>query len=422
MTSTVDTDSAAPPAWFTAALAAPVAEQTTMADGIPIAYRAWGEPAARGIVLVHGGAAHSRWWDHVGPLLADGRRVVALDLSGHGDSGRRESYSLDGWAREVLAVAADAGLTVPPTVIGHSMGGLVTLRAAALFGARIEGAVVIDSPIRDMAPEEHAAVEQRAFRSLRVYPSREAALARFRPVPDQPVLSYIADHVAATSIRQVDGGWTWKWDPPIFAREVPQEPLTRLDCRVALFRAEHGMVSAAMSDVMYDRLGRVAPVVEIPVAGHHVMLDQPIALVAALRTLLSDWDHSIPASSPGVSLGTRLRERWPRMQVRYRALIALDAIPSKAKAQEYHNHTHALMIQARCMSKPSYTRCFPAELTWDDQGESLHPGDRAEVTITMVDDEATTFFGSGQRFSLWSGTEVGHGTISRRVYSEYGPC
>jgi len=112
------------------------------------------------------------------------------------------------------------------------------------------------------------------------------------------VLGYIADHVAATSIRQGDAGWTWKWDPPIFGREAPQAPLTRLDCRVALFRAEHGMMSAAMSDVMYDRLGRVAPVVEIPAAGHHVMLDQPIALVAAIRTLLSDWDHSLPA--PGV--------------------------------------------------------------------------------------------------------------------------
>jgi pimeloyl-ACP methyl ester carboxylesterase len=174
------------------------------------------------------------------------------------------------------------------------MGGHVTLRVARLFGARIEGAVVIDSPVRDMAPEEHAAQDQRVFRSLHVYPSREAILARFRPVPDQPVLGYIADHVAATSIRQVDGGWTWKWDPPIFGRELPQSPLTRLDCRVALFRAEHGIMSAEMSDVMYDRLGRVAPVIEIPAAGHHVMLDQPIALVAAIRTLLSDWDHSLP--------------------------------------------------------------------------------------------------------------------------------
>jgi pimeloyl-ACP methyl ester carboxylesterase len=50
-----------------------------------------------------------------------------------------------------------------------------------------------------------------------------------------------------------------------------------------------------MSEIMYDRLGRVAPLIEIPAAGHHIMLDQPIALAAALRTLLSDWDHSLPA-------------------------------------------------------------------------------------------------------------------------------
>jgi pimeloyl-ACP methyl ester carboxylesterase len=72
--------------------------------------------------------------------------------------------------------------------------------------------------------------------------------------------------------------------------------LTRLDCRVALFRAEHGIMSAQMSQAMYDRLGRVAPVIEIPAAAHHIMLDQPVALIAALRTLLSDWDHSRPPS------------------------------------------------------------------------------------------------------------------------------
>ena len=298
MVSMIDTNSAAPPAWSTAALATPVTRRTTMVDGAAIAYRTWGEPGGRGIMLVHGGAAHSRWWDHIGPLLADGRLVVALDLSGHGDSARRESYSLDQWAREVLAVAEDAGIATPPAVVGHSLGGLVTLRAAALFGPGIEGAVVIDSPIREMSPEEHAAMEHRAFGGLRVYPSKEAILARFRPVPDQPVLGYIADHVAATSIREADGGWTWKWDPAIFSRQVPPTLLTRLDCRVALFRAEHGMVSTEMSDVMYDRLGRVAPVIEIPAAGHHVMLDQPIALVAATRTLLSNWDHSLPTTGP----------------------------------------------------------------------------------------------------------------------------
>jgi pimeloyl-ACP methyl ester carboxylesterase len=302
MTSPADADPASEttaPDWFTAALAAPVQERRTTVEGTAIAYRAWGNPADRGIVLVHGGAAHSRWWDHIGPLLANGWRVVALDLSGHGDSGRRDSYTLDTWAREVLAVAADAGITTAPTVIGHSMGGLVTLRLASLAGSRIAGAVAIDSPVRDLTPEDRAARQRRAFGPLLVYRTRQAAMARFHPVPDQPVLAYIANHVAATSIRPVEGGWTWKFDPGIFAREqFTPELLTRLDCRVALFRAEHGIVTQQLSEVMYDRLGRAAPVVEIPAAGHHIMLDQPIALVAALRTLLSDWDHSRPETPP----------------------------------------------------------------------------------------------------------------------------
>src|ERR1700761_7373106 len=134
-----EADAATPPAWFTEALAAPVTERTTEIDGVPIAYRMWGVPTGRGIILVHGGAAHSRWWDHIAPLLAAGRQVIAIDLSGHGDSGRRESYHLDTWAHAVLAVVSDARLDAPPVVIGHSMGGLVSLRLAALAGSRIEG-------------------------------------------------------------------------------------------------------------------------------------------------------------------------------------------------------------------------------------------------------------------------------------------
>ena len=288
---------AEPPPWFTAAMSAPVKQAEVDVDGAPIAYRAWGDRGDVGIVLVHGGAAHARWWDHIAPLLDGGRRVVALDLSGHGDSGRREAYSLDQWSMEVLAVAAAAGIVTPPTVIGHSMGGFVALRAASLYGSSLAGVVVIDSPVRDIPPEERAAREQLAFGPLRVYPSREAAIARFRPIPDQPALPYIFAHVASTSIRPVEGGWSWKFDPRIFARhELSQSRLTRLDCRVALYRAEYGILSARLSEIMYDRLGRLAPVIEIPAAGHHVMLDQPIALVTGIRTLLSDWDHSLPAT------------------------------------------------------------------------------------------------------------------------------
>jgi hypothetical protein len=133
-------------------------------------------------------------------------------------------------------------------------------------------------------------------------------------------------------------------------------------------------------------------------------------------------------------------------QVRYRALIALDLVEARDTVRrpsvprprtapdagpsgprlasiprQYSNHTHALMVRAQCRDKPSYARCFPAEISWDDE-EPLHAGDRAEVTITLTDDEACSFFGAGQRFSLWDGIDVGHGTISRQVHTEYGPC
>jgi pimeloyl-ACP methyl ester carboxylesterase len=284
------------PAWFTEALA--IEAECGVADvrGVSVHYRAWGEPGRRGIVLVHGGAAHSRWWDHIAPLLDSHRRVVALDLSGHGDSDRRGGYDLNDWAEEVLAVATAAGITGPPLLIGHSMGGMVTLMAARLFGEQLAGSIAIDSPVRDLTPEELAARERNAFGPLRVYPSREGATSRFRTVPDQDgLLPYVMAHIAEHSIRPVPGGWTWKFDPRVFTRtSFAPEQLERLDCRAAFFRPEHGLVDAAMRDLIFDRLGRVAPVIEIPAAGHHVMIDQPLSLITGLRTLLADWEHSTP--------------------------------------------------------------------------------------------------------------------------------
>ena len=290
-----------PPAWFTAALAAPVTERAVTVAGTRIAYREYGGASGNdsgvgsGVVLVHGGGAHARWWDHIAPLLSGDRRVVALNLSGHGDSERSEAYSFDGWAAEVMAVAADAAFAGPPVVIGHSMGGFVVLRAAGLYGSQLAGIVVIDSPVHNLTPEQQAAREERAFGPLRVYPTRAEAIRRFRPIPDQPTLPYVREHVAATSVRAAAGGWSWKFDPAVFSRDraVP-ELLQHLDCRAALFHAEHGLVPPQASEVMYDKLGRRAPVIEIPAAGHHVMLDEPIALVTGIRTLLADWDHSLP--------------------------------------------------------------------------------------------------------------------------------
>ena len=56
---------------------------------------------------------------------------------------------------------------------------------------------------------------------------------------------------------------------------------------------------------MYEQLGRIAPVVEVPLAWHHIMLDQPIPLVTGLRALLADWEHSTPHRRERTGVGAR---------------------------------------------------------------------------------------------------------------------
>lgn len=105
------------------------------------------------------------------------------------------------------------------------------------------------------------------------------------------------------------------------------------------------------------------------------------------------------------------------------ALAALSGAITSEAGQEYLNHTRDLMVRAESREKPGRYRSFPAELSWDDE-MPLHPGDRHVVTVTMTDeDDGERFFAPGQRFTLWNGAEVGHGTFSRQMfsYTEYGP-
>ncbi len=293
---------ASPPEWFTAAIADAPEVHRVDCNGCEINYLTWGPEGAPGLVFIHGGAAHAHWWSFLVPHLADHYRVVALDLSGHGDSGRRDEYLLHDWADEVMAVVDDSDMAPQPVVIGHSMGGFVSIGTAARHRDRLRGIVILDSPVTAPDPEMEAARKGNIFGPLRVYPDVETALTRFRTVPEQDhYLPYVMDHVGRNSLRPVDGGVSWKYDPAIFvpARSEPRMLLPQVACRVALFRSEHGLVTPEIGDYMYDLLGRVAPVVEIPEAGHHLMLDQPLLLLTALRTLLADWEHSSPITDRG---------------------------------------------------------------------------------------------------------------------------
>ena len=94
-----------------------------------------------------------------------------------------------------------------------------------------------------------------------------------------------------------DGGWTWKFDTNAMSGRRFGEPfnehLAAANCRCALiYAADSALVTAEMARYMNGLMGPDAPMVVIPAAQHHLTLDQPLALVAALRTLLDVWQRA----------------------------------------------------------------------------------------------------------------------------------
>lgn len=284
------------PPWFSTALDHKPEHCDVDVDGCRIHLRVWGAADQPPVVLVHGGGAHSGWWDHIAPFFARTHRVIAPDLSGHGDSESRGCYDLRTWASEVMAAAATAGPAGRPTIVGHSMGGWVVSTAAMHYSQQINSMLVIDSPLWEPAPEEGRLRRRKHTR----YQTRDEILARFTAVPSQElILPFVRQHIAGESIRKTDGGWIWKFDPAIFAGEflepTPTDEesletmLAAMRCRVGYLRCEAGLVPPDMAERIRSLLQLRGPFVELALAGHHPMLDQPLPLVATLRTLLEFW-------------------------------------------------------------------------------------------------------------------------------------
>ncbi len=296
------------PAWFTAALHDVPERSVVRVEGADIEVLSWGERGKPGIVLLHGFTAHADWWSFIAPLLRQGRRVVAFSLSGMGRSGWRDSYSMEQYAREAIAVAEAAGLfeaDYPPVLIGHSFGSFVTRVVGRTLGARLGGIVLVDGALAtEEDDDEYDGVRRRGHRH-RTYATLAQALARFRFSPPQTCENpCILDHIARTSLGEtvsVEGhaGWAWSFDPDLRAKmsTLPTAALlSRPDCRMALVFGDRSLL---MTRERLEFLRSVTPVdapwIDIPDAGHHIMVDQPLALVAALRTLLAAWQPAVIA-------------------------------------------------------------------------------------------------------------------------------
>ena len=117
------------------------------ADGCRLAYRSGGAADGTAVILLHGMAGHSGTWDGVaGALIAAGRRVIALDLRGHGHSARSTSYPLADFSTDVTTLLDQLELT-QVDLVGHSLGGFIALSVAAQQPRRVRRLLIEDAPI-----------------------------------------------------------------------------------------------------------------------------------------------------------------------------------------------------------------------------------------------------------------------------------
>ena len=287
------------PDWFARALNMPSESSSIEASGININYTCWGSDDLPGVVLIHGSNAHLEWWRFVAPFLADQFRVVALDLSGNGDSGWRSKYTGEAYANEVRAVACEAIGQPRPFVVGHSFGGFVALEAGYQYGDELGGLILVDYTVAP--PETYNEWGLRARREIlgprrtRVYEEIEAALDRFRLLPEQPwQYECVREYIAKQSLRKVEGGWTWKFDPTMFDHlemgADQHQKFARTRCRAAVILGEtSGDEGAQSAPFMSEMTAGKLPSFSIPGTHHHLMFEEPVALAMGMKGILLSW-------------------------------------------------------------------------------------------------------------------------------------
>lgn len=262
------------------------------AAGLRLHYLDYGSAGRPPMLCVHGGAAHAHWFDYTAPGLGTDYHVRALDLRGHGDSAWADppDYSYARYASDLAEVVEKLDLR-DFVLIGHSMGGLVSLVYAANHPGRVGRLVVVDSMMH-MTEDRVAAIRSVGQRRGSSYATREDFAARFRLRPAGTTAPpQVVRHMALHGCRQdADGSWRHKFDRDVYAT---RENLDGMPCW------ERIRIPALL--VKGDRSPRITPrifsavqarcpqveLAEVANSDHHVTLDNPAGFVKAVKTFLA---------------------------------------------------------------------------------------------------------------------------------------
>lgn len=226
---------------------------------IELAAQAYGPEDGQPVIALHGWLDNAATFARLAPRL-EGLRIVALDLPGHGHSGHRPagaSYTIWDYVHDVLQAAEQFGWQ-RFSLLGHSLGAIVSVLLAGAMPERVERLALVDGVLPQTG--EADAAPQRLGESLRaqlrlggrrkpVYGSFEEAV-RARMKDDGAVSREAAELLVRRGLMPVPGGYTWRTDarlmlpsPMRLSRAHALAFVNHVVCPTSLILARQGLMA-----------------------------------------------------------------------------------------------------------------------------------------------------------------------------------
>jgi pimeloyl-ACP methyl ester carboxylesterase len=221
-------------------------------------------------------------------LAAKGWRVVAVDVRGRGESGRRGPYSLESYREDIIDLLDNHLRVQSASFIGTSMGGLITLNVALLRPDLIDRSI-----LNDIGPE----IATGGLDRIRTFMQKQAGAAPLRIDNWESAANYMKERNAVTlpSFKE----WTWlakcligddfafRYDPTISlaspdALAFPDHLWSALQM---LVKRPTLLIRGALSDLLSPETAdamvqKGCKLVTIPEVGHAPFLNEPESLSA----------------------------------------------------------------------------------------------------------------------------------------------
>ena len=269
------------------------------------------------MVILHGMRDHGQSMSSLSNAFREQYHLVVPDLRGHGDSDNPGSYTMTQFVADLRALVGHLDLE-KPVLVGHSLGGHIASKYAALYPREVSALILIDGmgPPRAEGPRSPEMrleawrnnVETALQLSSERRAMKDAAEALGRLTSNNPRLDgETAEMIVEQGVEpHPDGGVRWKWDPAVgmvwstVDHDESEQHFSLIECPVLVITGSESMQYWSRRNLgdheeheLLERetarrvkLFRDARHVSIENAGHMVHYDQPEELNRCIAQFL----------------------------------------------------------------------------------------------------------------------------------------